>query len=182
MTYALARFVSGLVLASLLGLTASSTLAQGQEEIATYTNKRFGFQLSYPTARFKPQEPLSEEGRIWVSHDGNARLMAGALPNADGMNLKDYREFVLNKSYAGGTLDYAPIRDNWFVLSGTRDGTVFYERVTFTCGGRLINSWAIIYPVQEKQIYDRLVEQVARGYRTGRSNCAAVQGEARALQ
>jgi hypothetical protein len=182
MRYALARFFSLLVLASLSGVPAGSALAQGQEEIATYSNKRFGFQLSYPTARFKPQEPLSEEGRVWVSHDGNARLMAGALPNGDRMSLKDYRDYVLNKSYAGAELDYSPMRDTWFVLSGTRDGAVFYERVTFTCGGRLINSWAMVYPAEEKQVYDRLVEQVARSYRTGKSNCAAVLGEARGSQ
>ena len=60
------------------GLSTLPSAAQGQEEIATYTNKRFGFTLSYPTARFQPKEPLSEEGRQWISHDGNARLLAGA--------------------------------------------------------------------------------------------------------
>jgi hypothetical protein len=75
--------------------------APGSEEIATYFNKRFGFTLSYPTAQFKPQEPLSEEGRVWVSHDGSARVLAGALANADGLSLADYREFLLKESYAG---------------------------------------------------------------------------------
>ena len=27
---------------------------------------------------------------------------------------------------------------------------MFYERVTFTCGGRLINSWAMLYPTEER--------------------------------
>ena len=157
--------------ACVLGVSAAGTATQGQQEIATYTNKRFGFRLSYPTARFKPKEPLSEEGRVWMSHDGNARLLAGALPNADGMDLKDYREFVLKESYAGAEIDYAPVQDTWFVVSGTRDGTIFYERVTFTCGGRLINSWAMIYPAAERRLYNRVVEQVARSYRAGQSNC-----------
>src|SRR5689334_22358815 len=104
------------------GLSALPSAAQGQEEIATYTNKRFGFTLSYPTARFQPKEPLSEEGRQWVSHDGNARLLASALPNDEAMDLKAYRDFVLKESYAGAALDYAPISDTWFVLSGSRDG------------------------------------------------------------
>ena len=60
MRYALARFVSRLVLASLSGVPVGSALAQGQEEIATFTNRRSGFQLSYPT---RPREPLSEEGK-----------------------------------------------------------------------------------------------------------------------
>lgn len=159
------------LLAGLLGVSGAETAAQGQEEIATYHNKRFGFTLSYPTARFRPKEPLSEDGRVWMSHDGNARLLAGALPNADGMNVRDYREFLLKESYSGAEIGYAPVSDTWFVLSGTRDGMMFYERVTFTCRGRLINSWAILYPAGERQVYNRIVEQVARSYRAGQSNC-----------
>jgi hypothetical protein len=171
------RCVRPLLVAALLvgvvGVTAVRPSAQvpGQEEVATYTNKRYGFMLSYPTSRFKPQEPLSEEGRVWVSHDGSARLLAGALPNADGMSLQDYRKFVLQQSYPGASIDYAPVRDTWFVVSGTRDGTIFYERVTFTCGGRRINSWAMLYPAAERTLYDRLVERVARSYRAGARNC-----------
>ena len=80
-------------------------------------------------------------------------------------------EFLLTESYAGAAIDYAPVRDTWFVLSGIRNGTMFYERVTFTCGGRRINSWAMLYPVAERRFYDRSVEQVHRSYRAGGSNC-----------
>ena len=110
-------------------------------------------------------------GSVFVSRDGNARLLAGALPNADGMSLRDYRSLVLQQSYPGAAIDYAPVRDTWFVLSGIRNGTMFYERVTFTCGGRRINSWAMLYPVAERRFYDRIVEQVHRSYRAGGSNC-----------
>ena len=48
---------------------------------------------------------------------------------------------------------------------------MFYERVTFTCGGRLINSWAMLYPAAERRLYDRIVEQVARSYRAGEGSC-----------
>ena len=165
--------IAGLVagFAGLGAITAAAQdLARG-EEVATYLNKRYGFTLGYPTARFSPQEPLSEEGRVWVSHDGNAKLLAGALANDEGMSLGEYRQFLLKESYAGAEVDYAPMRDTWFVLSGTRDGTMFYERVTCTCGGRRINSWAMLYPVAERQIYDRIVEKVASTYRPGASNC-----------
>ena len=108
-----------------------------------------------------------------VSRDGSARLLAGALPNDDGLNLRDYRELVLQQSYPGAAIDYAPVRDNWFVLSGMRDGMMFYERVTFTCGGRRINSWALLYPDAERRRYDRVVEQVARSYRAGEGSCGS---------
>ena len=43
----------------------------------------------------------------------------------------------------------------------------FYERVSFTCGGQLINSWAMIYPKAERRFYNRVVEAVARTYSPG---------------
>jgi hypothetical protein len=94
------RLFAGLI-AVLAGLGAVEPAAQGyapNEEVATYINKRYGFTISYPTARFKPQEPLKDEGRVWISHDGNAKLLAGALENADGMSLTEYRAFLLQES------------------------------------------------------------------------------------
>jgi hypothetical protein len=140
--------------------------------IATYRNERHGFSLSYPAGTFTAQpSPAKEDGRVFVSRDGSARLLAGALANADGLNMRDYRALVLRQSYQGAAIDYAPVANTWFVLSGTRDGMMFYERVTFTCGGRLINSWAMLYPAAERRIYDRIVEQVARSYRAGHTGC-----------
>lgn len=166
MALSLARL---LFLAVLLKVSAVAAAAQ---DFATYRNERHGFSLSYPAGAFRElAPPASEQGRVFVSRDGNARLLAGALPNADGMNLRDYRSLVLKESYPGAQIDYAPMRDNWFVLSGIRDGVMFYERVTFTCGGRLINSWAMLYPASDRQLYDRIVEHVARTYRAGEASC-----------
>jgi hypothetical protein len=60
------------------------------------------------------------------------------------------------------------MRGRWFVISGTIGDREFYERVSFTCGGRLINSWAMIYPYAERDFYNRVVEAVARSYSPGR--------------
>jgi hypothetical protein len=35
----------------------------------------------------------------------------------------------------------------------------------------MINSWAMVYPAEERRLYDRIVEQVARTYRAGGANC-----------
>ncbi|HEY5830120.1 MAG: hypothetical protein ACAH24_09300 [Hyphomicrobiaceae bacterium] len=152
-------------------LLTGSALAAGAQDFATYRNERHGFSLSYPAGTFAEGPSPSADGGVFVSRDGNARLLAGALPNDGGMGLRDYRAFVLKQSYPDAAIDYAPVRDSWFVLSGTRDGMMFYERVTFTCGGRLINSWAMLYPATERQVYDRIVEQVARTYRPGAASC-----------
>ena len=79
----------------------------------------------------------------------------------------DYRDYLMQESYAGADIDYAPVRGKWFVISGTMGDQEFYERVSFTCGGQLINSWAMIYPKSERRFYNRVVEAVARTYSPG---------------
>ena len=62
--------------------------------------------------------------------------------------MPDYREHVLETIYAGASIDYAPVRRSWFVLSGTRDDTVFYERVSFTCGEQAHHQFGNALPVR----------------------------------
>ena len=73
--------------AALFGLATWGAAAQEPGATDTYRNERHGFSLSYPAGAFAPmpqQPPATGEGRVFVSRDGNARLLAGALPNADG--------------------------------------------------------------------------------------------------
>jgi hypothetical protein len=148
-----------------LAISAGAAAAQ-RSSYTTYHNERFGFSISYPVGVFK-LEKETEDGRMMVSPDGRARLLFGAFENTGGDSLDRYRRQVLAQSYSGASLDYAPVRGRWFVLSGERDGIMFYERVTFTCGGQIINSWAMVYPVAERAFYDRLVEAVAKTYTPG---------------
>lgn len=158
-----------LVLAvSLGGLTSAMSAGAAMGDWTTYRNARHGFSIAYPSARF-PDDPAneSEDGRLLVSKDGATRLLVGAFENAESSTLADYRAYLIDKNYAGAQIDYAPVRDRWFVLSGTRDGTTFYERVSFTCGGKLINSWALLYPTDQRRTWDPVLERIARTYSAG---------------
>jgi hypothetical protein len=39
------------------------------------------------------------------------------------------------------------------------------------CGGRAINSWAVIFPFDEEYVYSTIIEQVHKDYRLGNGNC-----------
>lgn len=164
----LVPLVSVLVLATLVGLAPASSAGTSVGDWTTYRNARHGFTIAYPTARF-PEDPAneSEDGRLLVSKDGVARLLVGAFSNAESSTLDGYRTYLIENNYVGAQIDYAPVRDKWFVLSGTRDGTMFYERVSFTCGGKLINSWALLYPASERRTWDPVLERIARTYSAG---------------
>lgn len=131
-------------------------------------DRRYGFQIAYPAEVLFPVDtPSGAEGRVLQSADGKAKLLVAAFPNVEKLSIEDYRKFLLDGNYAGAKIDYSPVRDRWFVLSGERGAFTFYERVTFSCGGQLINSWAMLYPTAEKRTYDRVLETIAKTYTPG---------------
>lgn len=155
-----------LACAAFLVSAAAATAATG--EWIEYFNERYGFSLRIPADHFVQGEAQNPEaGNVWVSHDRQARLMAVAGLNQTGGSLESYRDFVMQQTYAGAEFTYTPMRKTWFVLSGIKDGQVFYERITFVCGGRYIYGWQMFYPVSQKWLYDRIVEDIHRSYRIG---------------
>ena len=136
-----------------------------------------GFQIAYPGTVFAPSGgPVHEDGQVFVSRDGAARLIVGAFANDAGESMLDYRDQLLSENYAGADIDFDPVRRNWFIVSGTRGTMHFYERVSFTCNGRLINSWALLYPVSMKKYYDRVVEAIAPTYTPGAGQAGHCDG------
>ena len=171
-----ARLAVGMALASAVGLSQiglSENARAGPElkDWASVKNARHGYAIAYPADVFEQRTaPNSDEGRVLFSKDGKAKLLFGAFDNAQNNSLEEYRQFLLSEHYADAKIDYAPVRKRWFVLSGTQNDQMFYQRVSFTCGGRLINSWAMLYPVAERKMYDRVVEDVARSFTPGAGN------------
>jgi hypothetical protein len=165
---------AGFLVISAMTALAGPRLDAKLDDWATLKNERHGFAIAYPVDVFEQKsEPTTDEGRVLLSKDGKAKLLVGAFENADDKTLEDYRQFLLDEQYAGADIDYDVIKQRWFVLSGTHNGEIFYQRVSFTCGGQLINSWAMIYPEAERKTYDRVLEAVARTYLPGAGKTGA---------
>jgi hypothetical protein len=158
--------VAGILTAGFAGESAA-----GRVKFSEWTkieSERYGFLMAYPGSVFTPREGAGgDEGHVLISRDGSARLLVAAFENEAETTLEEYRQQLLEENYKGAELDYAPIKRRGFVISGTQGSMHFYERVSFTCGGRLINSWALLYPVAERGFYDRVVEAIARTYTPG---------------
>ncbi len=75
------------------------------------------------------------------------------------------------ESYPGLKIDYAPVGQRWSVLSGTRGDMMIYEKVIFSCGGKVINSFALVYPIAERMFYDPIVETIEDSFRPGAARC-----------
>jgi hypothetical protein len=163
--------------AALLSLQGSPPAHAGKLRLgdwASIQSQRYGFMIAYPGTVFTPRQGApAEEGLVFISRDGGARLLVGAFENEGAATLEEYRAQLLSENYSGADLDYAPMKRKWFIVSGTRGAMHFYEKVSFTCGGKLINSWALLYPVSERNVYDRIVEAIAPTYTPGAGRTGA---------
>jgi curved DNA-binding protein CbpA len=143
-------------------------------EWKTYRDDRFAYSLSYPAGVFTTEKasPSRSDQVLWSSEAG-ARLVAAARPR-NGESIASYRRSIIESRYASATFDYAPVRDTWFVLSGTRGQEMFYERVSFACGGDAILSWQMTYRTADRKRFDPIVEEIHRKYRyhADRGACA----------
>jgi hypothetical protein len=159
-----------LLIIFVLALTATTAtgIAQGSDW-TTYRNDRFGFSLRYPVDVFATERTSeARDGEAFVGLEGGARLLVGAFVNDGQHTVESYRRFVAKESYSGFDISYAPLRETWFVLSGEGKGKIFYEKVMFSCGGRVINSFVLVYPVQSERAFDPIVEGIEKTFRPGR--------------
>ena len=125
-------------------LFASGATAQDWRQ---YRNERYGFTLDYPADLLVTERAAEAgDGHVFASSDDEARLLVGALPNDSGYTPATYQQYIARHSYPSYQIDYRRLSSSWFALSGEGEGRIFYEKVMFTCGGRLMTSFAMIYP------------------------------------
>lgn len=139
---------------------------------ATYRDAQHGFSLTYPADIFSVEHVARQEGgRVFVSEDGASRLLVGAFANEGRYTPASYQSVVARESYDGFDISYAPRGSTWFVLSGEGDGRIFYEKVMFSCGGAVINSFALVYPKAQRGTFDPIVERMENSFRPGTQEC-----------
>ena len=148
---------------------------------ASYRSGRFGFTVEYPPDIFVFEPAQSDEHVTrFRSRDGRAALRIFGTSNPAGRTLTQYRAALIQERYAKATLDYAPQRPTWFVLSGFSGDDIFYERVTFACDKRSFHGWMLVFPASERLLYDRITEAMHRKYRHSngpRASCGAAKAQ-----
>lgn len=161
---------AGAVLAIMLtSLPMADIGAQERESWSNYKNERFGFRLRYPSSVFKEQPPSERgDGQTFVTDDGRAKIVAYGTINDEGFSPAEYRKTILQE-FGGGydRMDYFPRGKTWFVLSGFRGESIYYQKVMFSCGNRVINVLSVTFPTAEKQYFENLVEKIEDNFKPG---------------
>ena len=142
---------------------AVALIAAGSANAApfTYTNARFGTVCTFPDDIFtdRQPEPDNGDGQQWLSADG-ASLICSGIFNVSDDTPKSFVADEKASKEAGYEISYSKTGKNWAVLSGLKDGKIFYERRLFGKDGVIRTVW-IDYPPAVKAKYDPLVGAIA---------------------
>ncbi len=143
-------------------LAASAAKADGW---LTYQNDRYGTTIDYPDL-FKMQPPPgSDDGRAFKSADG-ADFTVSASYFALDLTVAEYRDYIVKNLDPGSTVTYETRGKNWFVISGTKAGNIFYEKHSLSHG--MNEDFVMSYPASHKETYDPIVARMAKSLRSGK--------------
>ncbi len=152
--------LAAMVTAILLAATAAKA-----DSWLTYQNDRYGTTIDYPDV-FKMQPPPgSDDGRAFKSADG-ADFTVSASYFALDYTIAKYRDYIVNNLDAGSTITYETRGKNWFVISGTKTDSIFYEKHLLSHG--MNEDFVMSYPASRKEIYDPIVARMAKSLRSGK--------------
>jgi hypothetical protein len=133
----------------------------------TYQNDRYGTTIDYPD-QFKAEPPPgADDGGTFTSADG-AKFSVYASYNAENFNLAAFQDFALKNLDPSQAVTYKASGNNWFVISGTKGDSVFYERQLLSHGGQMTEGFAMTYPATAKHTYDPIVARMAQSFRSGK--------------
>ena len=125
-----------------------------------YENERFGFSALYPADILTPADRLPDGmGRFFLSPDGSAALIVygesvgeGALEAAHARELAAADQAVTYEASGAG----------WFVVSGYKNGVVFYQKTLET--PRALASFRISYHPSWKPLMDDITTEISRAF------------------
>lgn len=131
----------------------------------TYVNARFGQSCTFPDEVFDNPlpEPENGDGQQWLSADG-AELSCSGINNVDNETPRSFVDEEKASTEPGYKVTYSRTGRNWAVLSGTKDGKIFYERRLFGKDD-VIRTVFLEYPSSLKAKYDPLAGAIAKSLR-----------------
>jgi hypothetical protein len=139
-----------------------------EDSWVAYVDDALGYNFYYPSTFFEPQAIATDmRAKTFLSPDKRAKIVVSAVENDEGFTLAGYRSAILGEFGGYDQLDYSPKGQSWFVLSGFRGENIYYQKVLFSCGNRIINVFSITFPTYDRAFYEGLVEVMEDNFRPG---------------
>lgn len=127
-----------------------------------YSVQQTGTEVDFPAGLFPVDigPPERGVGRVFESQDGRAKFSAYTLENEADDTPRSYLQKHLKVGPAA--IDYRRVTGRFFVVSGVRDGEIYYSRCNFR--GRM-HCIFMSYPERELRAWDRIVTRVSLSLR-----------------
>jgi hypothetical protein len=153
-----------LIILLLFSQAAYGIAGQGQYRI--YHNARFDYSVSYPADLLIPQgEAENGDGQRFLTKDGKAEMLVYGSNNALEQTLQQaFAETSASraKDHPGRVVSYKVLRQDWFAVSGTENGKIFYQK-TFLKSG-VFKTLRLEYDETQKAIYDSITAAISKSF------------------
>jgi hypothetical protein len=158
----------GVALAGLALLCASPATAQDLGWRA-YDDAKHGCALEYPATIFAADAPQPDEPRRFSSSDENVYFRVLGTVNSAGWTPAEIKRKYLGSSMPGKIV-YERTKDEFLVLSGYRNGNIFYTKVVVSDDRRVACILDLTYPRAMKHRFDRIVTRMSRSFEVASAN------------
>lgn len=120
------------------------------EDFYLYTNYRFNLHTWVPVFLDQVRPPANGDGCLFKNEDGTVALAVSGSHQYPRHTIDDDYEREIDSS-----ITYKTRGENWYVVSGVRNGDVYYRK-RFV-GDNVVASLYFSYPYSEKDDYDWIV-------------------------
>ena len=130
-----------------------------------YANARYGYRVCYPSALLKPAaEAPNGDGRRFVGAN-RAVLSVWGSNNALDQSVADAAAEDKKRLGAGGQVTYSVVKPNWYVLSGRRNGQIFYLKSVLANGA--FSTMELRYPEAGAKAWGPVTARMAKCFSAG---------------
>jgi len=135
----------------------------------TYVNARFAYSVCYPGDVLLPQgEADNGDGQKFITKDGKAEARVYGsyfASNGEDQSLKKtYLDEIQSVQKNGFTVTYKLLKADQFVLSGSRKGKIFYEKIVLI--GGIFKTLRLEYTNDTKADFDTITSTMASCFQT----------------
>ena len=131
---------------------------------SVYKDETEKCRLDYATSVFRPGKKDSEDFRRFSGPDKNIYFRVAGFPNDENLSPKEIRaEYLKNRGKSH--LVYERTKRDFLVLSGIRDGKIFYSKIAVSPNTKNICVLHIVYPQKDKQAFDSIVTRMSRSFK-----------------
>ena len=136
--------------------------AGGQTKYNSYGNARFGYSISYPSNLVGKGEAENSDGQVFEARDKSAKLTVWGANNALNQSLKEIYNGDLKER--GKSVTYKTIGANFYVISGKKDGKIFYQK-TIRSNDDTYFTFIFEYGESKRSTYDKAAAQIAKSFK-----------------